>query len=67
MLSRLEKLEMEIANGISRGDDSDRIRRDITEYNVPGEFWEIHDRLMARRDARALLAASEATAEEGAD
>ncbi len=64
MLSRLEKLEMEIANGISRGDDSERIRRDITEYNVPGEFWEIHDRLMARRDARALLAKSEAAAEE---
>jgi len=58
MLSRLEKLEMEIANGISRGDDVDRIRKDITEYNVPGEFWEIHDRLMARRDARDQLARS---------
>ncbi len=67
MLSRLDKLEMEIANGISRADDPDRIRRDITEYNVPGEFWEIYDRLMARRDARHILAASEATAERSTD
>ena len=66
MLSRLEKLEMEIANGITRGDDPDRIRRDITQYNVPGEFWDIWDRLMARRDARAILAASEGVPEEGA-
>jgi len=64
MLSRLEKLETEIANGIARGDDTDRIRRDINEYNVPSEFWEIYDRLTARRDARALLAASEKTADE---
>ncbi len=55
MLSRLDKLEMEIANGITRGDDTDRIRRDITQYFVPGEFWDIHDRLMARRELQSQL------------
>lgn len=66
MLSRLDKLESEIANGISRGDDPDRIRRDITQYNVPSEFWSIYDRLVARRDARAELARRAETADEGA-
>lgn len=64
MLSRLDKLETEIANGISRADDPDRIRRDITQWNTPAEFWEIHDRLVARRDAKSDMARGAEATEE---
>ena len=64
MISRLEKLESEIANGIMRGEDADKIRRNLTQYNVPGEFWEIHDRLIARRDPRVLVRDAEASEED---
>jgi len=64
MLSRLDKLETEIANGITREEDMDYVRKNIAEYYTPGEFYEIWDRLVARRDARTQLAANEEILEE---
>ena len=64
MQSQLEKLEMEIANGIARGEDMQRIRRDITIYFTPDYFYDIYDRLIARRDARVLVRDAEASEED---
>ena len=57
MTSRLEKLESEIAHAIARGEEMVYIRRNLVGYNTPEEFYELHAKLVARKDAREAIAA----------
>jgi hypothetical protein len=56
MNSRLDNLEVEIANGISRDEEMEFIRRNIAVYFTPEEFYEIYDKLAARQEARVKIA-----------